>query len=193
MNSPSDVPGVLRPEDLAEACKTLDDAALVVRFAPAFLVHYGSAERMQRPEVAQPTRILTVETPLIAGSPLGAVKDEYLIYPVASSGRSPYPSRVTVGRTKNNDIILPDDSVSKFHAFFKESSDAADGGEMRLLLQDAGSRNGTLMDGVPVPSNRHGTPVLVQTGARLTFGRVELTFLDVAGLRELVRVMTRMA
>src|SRR4051794_40548232 len=33
--------------------------------------------------------------------------------------QSTFPSMITVGRTKNNDIVIPDVMISKFHAFFR--------------------------------------------------------------------------
>src|SRR5512142_1690299 len=34
-----------------------------------------------------------------------------------------FPSMITVGRAKNNDIVVPDALVSKFHAFFRQFDD----------------------------------------------------------------------
>src|SRR5690242_2597304 len=50
-----------------------------------------------------------------------------------------FPSMITVGRTQNNDIVVPDTAISKFHAFFR-----LDGKSVELA--DAGSRNGTFVD-----------------------------------------------
>jgi hypothetical protein len=47
-----------------------------------------------------------------------------------------FASMITVGRTGNNDLVLGDRLVSKFHAFFR-----VEGG--RVEVSDAGSRNGT--------------------------------------------------
>src|SRR4029079_11941383 len=51
-----------------------------------------------------------------------------------------FESMVTIGRTQNNDIVLFDARISRFHAFFKVYPD-------RVELGDAGSRNGTFVDG----------------------------------------------
>ena len=53
-------------------------------------------------------------------------------YPVRRSERS-VGHLITIGRTANNDIVIPDISVSRFHAFAKP---VAGGG---FVLQDAGS------------------------------------------------------
>ena len=52
--------------------------------------------------------------------------------------QSTFPSMITVGRTDNNDLVVPDEQVSKFHAFFRLVGD-------RVELSDAGSRNGTFV------------------------------------------------
>jgi pSer/pThr/pTyr-binding forkhead associated (FHA) protein len=43
---------------------------------------------------------------------------------------------ITVGRTSNNDVVIPSPSVSRFHAYFELTSG-------RLAHVDAGSRVGT--------------------------------------------------
>jgi len=46
---------------------------------------------------------------------------------------------ITVGRTRNNDVVINDERISRFHAFFQ----ARDGA---WVLSDAGSKNGTFVD-----------------------------------------------
>ena len=55
------------------------------------------------------------------------------------------PSFVSLGRHAQNDIHVPDESLSRFHAFFRELPTGA------LVLQDAKSANGTLLRGGRVP------------------------------------------
>src|SRR5258706_2030713 len=54
-----------------------------------------------------------------------------------------FPNMITVGRTTNNDIVISDVQMSKFHAFFRLGGREAE-------LVDAGSRNGTFVRGKPV-------------------------------------------
>jgi hypothetical protein len=92
--------------------------------------------------------------------------------------QSAFPSMITVGRTANNDVVLPDVSVSKFHAFFQ-----VDRG--RLHLCDAGSRNGTAIGRQVLP--KRGSPVAVNSGDRLRFGSVELALYDAAACWDALR------
>jgi hypothetical protein len=182
-----ELPQVLRVDHFIDDCRALDEAEFRKRHGNAFLIHYGAIDKLRRPEQPQRTRIFKDETPFFMGSPLRMLKSDYLVYPVVWTGRSPYPRMITVGRTRNNDIVLPDESVSKFHAFFREPDEGAEGGaQSGMLLQDAGSRNGTMFNGAVVPSVRQGSPVVVCLGGQVRFGLVELTFLDAQGLRELV-------
>jgi hypothetical protein len=94
-----------------------------------------------------------------------------LILPVRKIQGS-FPSMITVGRTKNNDVVLADPLVSKFHAYFRLLDGA-------WLLADAGSVNGTRIGEVELP--RRGQPQPLSWGDRLAFGDCSLTFLDAAG------------
>lgn len=88
-----------------------------------------------------------------------------------------FPDMVTVGRTANNDIVIPDVTVSKFHAWFRTV-----GG--RLELVEAGSRNGTKVSGKAVPPKDCAhVPVL----SRLSFGAVELVVHDAETCWDAVR------
>ena len=71
------------------------------------------------------------------------------------------PDRVTIGRATNNDIVLWHESVSKMHAFFRHDEDRG------WLLEDAGSTNGTLADGVVLAA---GDAVLIKSGSSIVFG-----------------------
>jgi hypothetical protein len=86
-----------------------------------------------------------------------------------------FSERVTVGRARNNDVVLRHPSVSKFHAWFARDDDNV------YFLTDATSRNGTTRNGTPLDG---GTPVRLRAGDLLRFGRVEATYCDAATLRD---------
>jgi hypothetical protein len=76
---------------------------------------------------------------------------------------------VTVGRTDNNDLVLNDPSVSRFHAYFMREAR-----KNVWTLVDAESKNGTWAG--PLKLEPNGSAVL-QDRTRLRFGDVEMTFL----------------
>jgi pSer/pThr/pTyr-binding forkhead associated (FHA) protein len=102
-----------------------------------------------------------------------------LAYPVRRTERS-VGHLVTVGRASNNDVVVRDVSISRFHAFLKEEDDG------KFRLQDANSTNGTIVNGASVPAQGNGPPVDLKTGDTLRLGQVEFTFLDSNALREFV-------
>ena len=95
-----------------------------------------------------------------------------------------FPSMITIGRAKNNDIVVPDALVSKFHAFFRQLDDG------EWALADAGSANGTRLGDVDLVPK--GQPERVRPGDRITFGGVSsFRFLDAGGLWAALHVPTR--
>jgi hypothetical protein len=89
------------------------------------------------------------------------------VFSVKKREGSPFPDRITVGRTQTNDIYLPDERISKLHAYFSVGA----GGDYALV--DAASRNGTRVNDVElVPHERR----LVQSTDRVAFGHHQLGF-----------------
>lgn len=88
---------------------------------------------------------------------------------------------VSVGRNDGNDVVLPDPSVSRFHAFLRELPDGS------LQVQDARSANGTFARGTEVPRQGEGAPVALHSGDSIRFGDVHGVVVDAAGLAELGR------
>jgi Protein of unknown function (DUF3662)/FHA domain len=78
-------------------------------------------------------------------------------YPL--EGRGPW----TVGRSQENDIVVPDPNVSRRHARLSR----ADNG---FVVEDLGSTNGTLLDGAPIDRER------IESGDELTFGQATARF-----------------
>ncbi len=95
-----------------------------------------------------------------------------------ADGKNAFAMMITVGRAANNDIVIPDGRVSKFHAYFRQQG--AD-----WLICDANSRNGTFVDGQAVPQ-QGGAPV--RPGARIRLAKsLELVFYDPPALFEKLR------
>lgn len=71
--------------------------------------------------------------------------------------------RLVVGSDERADVVLADHSVSRFHCEIGELAG-------RVRVRDLGSRNGTLVEGVPV------LEAWLPNGATLTVGRTKLRF-----------------
>jgi hypothetical protein len=75
-----------------------------------------------------------------------------------------YMERISVGRARNQDVVLRHASVSKFHAWFQRDDKG------QWLVADAGSKNGTRIN-QDESSKRELTPV--SPGDLIRFGSVE--------------------
>jgi hypothetical protein len=75
--------------------------------------------------------------------------------------------RLSVGRTKENDLALNEAGVSKFHASLLVNSDG------QLVVADIGSTNGTFVNGERIA---YGKAVPVGREGVLAFGTVEVQF-----------------
>ena len=101
-----------------------------------------------------------------------------LVFPVRHSERS-VVHLVTLGRAPNNDIVIPDLSVSRFHGFLKQDQDGA------FHLQDANSTNGTEVDGIRIPPDRS---VNLRSGARIRLSEaIDIFFLQPEDLYQQVQ------
>lgn len=96
--------------------------------------------------------------------------------------QSTFPSMITVGRTENNDLVVPDEQVSKFHAFFRLVGERVD-------IADAGSRNGTFVAGRRIESR--GASVPLPARGQLAFGAIEFQLFDARGCWEWLRQLDR--
>ena len=74
--------------------------------------------------------------------------------------------RITIGRSARNDLCIPDPFASRVHAEVRREGD-------EYFLQDLGSANGTLYNGVTVQG---GIPL--NAGGRIQIGETEMIFDD---------------
>jgi hypothetical protein len=102
--------------------------------------------------------------PLAAAQQMTRMAD--LVDPLArvafleKSARNPFGGLITLGRARNNDLVLSVPSVSKLHAIFTHPDE-------RWLLADDDSVNGTFLNGSRLPA-KEKTPV--GDGDSLRFG-----------------------
>jgi hypothetical protein len=101
---------------------------------------------------------------------------EIAIYPLAKKPGASFADMITVGRTANNDVVLNDVTVSRFHAFFRQR-------ERSWIVCDAGSKNGTSVDGRPLEARKE-LPVV--SGAAVRIGDIETRFYTAAELYEVL-------
>lgn len=93
---------------------------------------------------------------------------------------------VTLGRTSTNDVVVHDSTISKVHAFLHKDLKGEG-----WSISDAGSHNGTFVEGVRVAARGDGDPIALQTGKQVRLGSVSLTFMALEPLVGLARSLSR--
>ena len=148
----------------------------------AFVKSVASAALVRRPNTE--TQLLdhdefTGEDTMVAGVAPGTKpggSGELELFPLAKKPGAPFADMITVGRTANNDVVIKDVTVSRFHAFFRER----DGG---WIVCDAGSKNGTMLQGKPLDARKEKS---LAPGAAVRLGDVETTFYDANALFDML-------
>ena len=113
-----------------------------------FAEHHTHPWLILSPEV-RPKEDLTIRTTLYNtdGTPIPDDAPEALLelkaLEVEKRPINAFGLGITLGRTRNNDIVVNDERISRFHAFFRLA-------EGSWLIADAGSKNGTFLYGVKV-------------------------------------------
>jgi hypothetical protein len=97
------------------------------------------------------------------------------LFPLAKKPGASFPDRITIGRTSNNDVVIADASVSRLHAYVRDSDP--------WVVADAGSKNGSWLDGVVLAPRRE---TALAPGAAIRFGDVQLAFYRSEDLFELM-------
>jgi pSer/pThr/pTyr-binding forkhead associated (FHA) protein len=87
---------------------------------------------------------------------------------VRSKPLSADPLRITLGRSSVCDIVIPFAAVSKVHAYLGHAA------PHQWQIEDAGSTNGTAVDGAKVKPHR---VVPIQDSSTVEFGKVSAKFL----------------
>lgn len=164
----SELGSALTIESFRDEARTLPREEFEARHGAAFLLL--SAVRPQAPQNTSSTHFELLGDD-DTSERTGAIST--LVYPLRSAVHL-----VTVGRAPDNDVVVPDRSISRRHAFLKRGSDGG------FLILDAGSSNGTTVNGANVMVRGAGQPTRVRAGDTVRLGGLEFTFADAKGLRE---------
>jgi hypothetical protein len=166
-------------QDYLDEFQRLGQEAFLARYDHPFLLYaegHGPA-RFQ----SFHTRMADRDEPRAGPGALG-YRDHLVLAPL-TSGRGETPARMLVGRSPDRDFTIDHSSVSKRHAFI---ACEADKGAYRL--GDAGSTNGTFLNGQPVES---GMPVYVRDQSTVSFGDCDYLFFGPQGFVQLLQQLIR--
>jgi hypothetical protein len=156
--------------DLREDARALSREEFEDRHGSAFLLLSAAELAMSRGRT--PTEVCLDDGPRRSESTVGL---SLVAFPVRRGAKSA-GHLITVGRTEDNDVVIPDLSISRVHAFVTQ------GPRGEWLIQDAGSTNGTTLIGRSVPQQGTGGAAEMKSGDDLRLGQVELTFLGAEAL-----------
>ncbi|MBW1810788.1 MAG: FHA domain-containing protein [Deltaproteobacteria bacterium] len=165
--------------DYKEACLNLDDVAFTKQYAGAFLVHHGPFGKLNAPFSGSST-VGTEGPGTLPDRPFNPQVD-FLVLEVKRRSGSSTDEPVWLGRSQDNDIVIPDESVSAVHASINESGSGV------FTLQDMNSMNGTIVDDEAVPALGMGESIPLRSAARIVIGTVALSFLYAKDFRILAK------
>lgn len=160
--------------DYKALCRALNRDEFTRRYPHGFLVTMGPMWRPQGPRTTGSVPIVNLgdseatRAGITPGDDDLEADTEVKILAVEKV-RPTFPDMITIGRTDNNDLVIKDVSVSKFHAFL-----SVDDGS--VAATDAGSRNGTRVDGKPLEPRAEPTPL--SSGSTLRVGNLDLRYYD---------------
>jgi len=136
----------------------------------AFLVALGMAGDLNDSQSSGTSIINLADSVLERGRIAGRV------FPLVKARYSPR-GPISIGRTSENDIVIPEYSVSRKHCIIALVNEV-------YRITDLGSANGTLVDGIAIGKL---TPHKLAGGEILTMGRLMLYFLPPREFVEHVR------
>jgi len=148
---------------LAEQLEKRGEEGFRYKYPHSFLVL-----RFSPPDDTEEVDLQTVETKLSDFDHEENRKPIVRIVALEKSDRNAFKSKITVGRAKNNDVIVRAAKISKIHAAFVIGKD-----EWQIV--DMGSVNGTMVNGKRLEKNQ---PVKLGSGDMISFWRYVFEYHD---------------
>jgi len=141
----------------------------ILRHGSGFLVHHGALGQSG----AGLTQTLDTDSAKTVADRPGFMSERFVVYPLLGNPQEGSGSKLLmVGRMATNEVVIDEATVSQVHALIRFEPSGG------FSLQDAGSRNGTFVNGRQVPKQGDGQPVALKAGSRVSLGGSNFTFLD---------------
>jgi hypothetical protein len=141
--------------------------------APAALIrHRGDFDHAPDSAVHTLSIDREIEETLPHGRESPAVATNFELFPLTKKAGASFPDRITIGRTTNNDIVIPEHSVSRLHAYVRRDG-------ANWVVADAGSKNGSWLGGHVLVARKERT---LASHAHIRLGDVDLMFYLAADL-----------
>jgi hypothetical protein len=186
-------------EALFAASDSLSEAEFAVHFPGPFLVQTRFPQKPSDFDVSFDTAVGSIQNrntkdiamrPVMPGdsqrfsalTPLQTVADllqYHSIFRIEKSQRNSFLQGVTIGRTNNNDVVIQEPTVSKFHAWIQLPGPA----RKDYMLYDADSHYGTLLNYTKLDKSG----ATLTANAKIRFGNATLVFLFGDGLYQWIQ------
>jgi len=162
-------------DSLARELKELGEEAFRKRYPCAFLI------LQQGPTQDDDWMDLnTSESSLPRPNEIASALSTIRAIPLFKSNRNAFGSKITVGRARNNDVIVRAPKISKLHAAFYSGAHGAN-----YKLQDMGSLNGTVVNGRRLHSKERSA---LNPGDVITFWRYVFEFVSLDKMLERIKL-----
>lgn len=175
------MPGIVK--EYLEQAHNLDREAFVAQNPVPFLVRQKELQGIDPRNEYRSTLKFKVdqETKEVRLEPMPPSPTDTVISIEKSSSNS-FASKILVGRTETNDIVVPHITISKHHAFFQADEEAN-----RYSVTDTGSTNGTKLNGQPITAKEAR---YVTDGDQIAFGDACFTYYTPGGFYDLMRSLS---
>jgi hypothetical protein len=165
--------------DFSTDCRTLEPEAFVQRHGEAFFLHHGPIGKLFKPQDLGKTMELEIPSGIHRRS--FNPQADYLVFPVRTTATGDSDEGLfSIGRDEDNEIAVPDASISSVHALLRRSESGD------FYIRDMDSLNGSFVNNNPVPTQEQGEAVKLESGDRVRLGGVRLTFLKEQEFRSLI-------
>jgi pSer/pThr/pTyr-binding forkhead associated (FHA) protein len=154
--------------------KNKTKAEFIKLYPYPFLVQYGDDSKNNNQTIFSTVIVTRLESII---NEKDKIKN---VIPVIKSNRNSFFSKITIGRTPSQDIIIDDISISKFQGYF-ESRDG-----INYTICDRGSTNGSRLNGIPLPPS---VPKPVNDKDIISFAQVSYTFYSPESAYDVIKVM----
>ena len=158
--------------DFVQELKRVGELAFRKRHTAPVLIVTGRATRGKRAETDEVTRLVSLKS---SGKHRASLALVHRVFPLVKAANAP-GGPVAVGRTSENDVSIPEYSISKRHCEFE----VRDG---LMAVSDCGSTNGTTLNGAKL---ERGAFVPLCGGEQIQMGRFTFVFETPAGFLEFV-------
>jgi hypothetical protein len=159
-------------DDFVQELKRIGEVAFRKRHTAPVLIVTGRATRGKRADTDEVTRVTSLKG---SGKHRASLALVHRVFPLSKALNAP-SGPVVVGRTAENDVSIPEYSISKRHCSFE----IKDG---MMNVADCGSTNGTTLNGTPLEK---GASVPLCGGEQITMGRFTFVYETPAGFLEFV-------